>query len=66
MSSLRNSSLEIDAGINNKIRESESNLDTRTRSGDHRLHFMTTVQRPAARRVKAVIGQNCLTGPDCH
>jgi hypothetical protein len=66
MSLLRNFSLEIGAGINNKIRETESHLNTRTRSGDHRLHFMTTVQRPAARRVKAVRGQNCFTEPDCH
>jgi hypothetical protein len=54
MPSLRNSSLENGANINNKIRKSESHLDNRTRSGDYRLHFMTTVKRPAARRVKAV------------
>lgn len=65
MSSLRNFSLEIGAGIKNKIREPESHLDARTRSGDPRLHFLT-VQRSAARGVKAVRGQNCLSGPDCH
>jgi len=43
-SSLRNFSLEIGAaGLNNKIRELDSHVDTRNRLGDFRLHFMITI-----------------------